>query len=935
MFLTVLLASTTADICALPDSSRLECGFPGITAGECHTKGCCFAEPGGDHQCSKAPLPCQSRSATCSGHGDCAPADPSRSMPAQCKCDAGYTGSRCEGGGHVPRYLNVSVVHVINSCHLDIGFADSAAGIVNRYFDKHIPYAAYIGNAMRDPKAGATLYANKKINFMFQSWIVSMYLNCPPDLGLHCPSASAVAAFEGAVAAGDITWHAFPHNAELAVMDQSLVEAGLALTWALDERFNVSRKQTLSQRDVPGLTRALVPLLKRAGVRSISIGANDGATPPDVPAAFLWKDLATPGKDGEIVTFLNWPGYGSWHPTGAQVVEPVGQRYIDLHTGRDGAPLVVGRKGVDGAAGDAHALVYNFNGDNLGPMSVDAYKSVIASIKSVFPNAVVVASTFDNFTRAVADEVDAGRAILPVVTSEMADTWIYGVPSDPQKVARGRVINRAWASAKEAHVASAEAKGASDAPPGRAYAGLNASAATASWLARVASDPVLLNATRFALKYGEHTWGKDVKSNLFDNYNWRNSDFHAAKSKDSANYSQYHALEESWWEQRHWGVTLAVTTLADAKHPMAAPLLAAMADLRPTVPTLGAQWKRGAAGQTFRCDSASAASATTLVFDARGAIARLAAAGSEWASENRTLLSPTYRSYSAADVDAFFAQYVQSSASWVQHDYGKPGLKECCASTVLGKLWEPTMSELWYLPAASSPAGAGAPSVAGSTPSCRFALKMAYDADASAQYGAPEAVWMTVDVDNAPTTGAAAAAAARPPATSLQVVVGVFNKTQTRLPEAMFMRFNPDVASTAAFDVNKLGSWIDTKVVVNGGSKHLHNIVSTGAGLRIRESTATSTRTMAVECWDAGVVNLGELNAYPSPVNVTADTAAFGSSVVLWDNLWGTNYVMWWPFEQPPPAPYASSQELFPAAWNANMVSRFNITLSAQSGVIE
>ncbi len=33
--------------------------------------------------------------------------------------------------------------------------------------------------------------------------------------------------------------------------------------------------------------------------------------------------------------------------------------------------------------------------------------------------------------------------------------------------------------------------------------------------AALAADPVLRNATRFALKLGEHTWGKDVKSNLF------------------------------------------------------------------------------------------------------------------------------------------------------------------------------------------------------------------------------------------------------------------------------------------------------------------------------------------------------------------------------------------------------------------------------------
>ena len=50
---------------------------------------------------------------------------------------------------------------------------------------------------------------------MFQTWVVSMYLDCPPGMGLHCPNATAVARFERAVAKGDITWHAFPHNAEL------------------------------------------------------------------------------------------------------------------------------------------------------------------------------------------------------------------------------------------------------------------------------------------------------------------------------------------------------------------------------------------------------------------------------------------------------------------------------------------------------------------------------------------------------------------------------------------------------------------------------------------------------------------------------------------------------------------------------------------------
>ena len=299
----------------------------------------------------------------------------------------------------------------------------------------------------------------------------------------------------------------FPHNAELAVMDPSLIEAGLALTWALDDRFKLPHKHTLSQRDVPGMTRALIPLLKGAGVRAISIGANDGSTPPDVPPAFLWKDNAT---STEIVGLLNWPGYGHWNPKGQQVIEPVDEGSFDpsaflQHFGQGDTPMVFGRK-VDGS-GASHALVYNFNGDNAGPRKASDYVSVVQSIQHVFPNAKVMASSFDDFTAAVADEVKAGRQFLPVVTSELADTWIYGVPSDPQKVARARVLNRAWAGAKERHLSTSQmstnqtSTGQMSIP--------SPSAQSSSWVESVMADKVLLNATRFALKFGEHTWCVD------------------------------------------------------------------------------------------------------------------------------------------------------------------------------------------------------------------------------------------------------------------------------------------------------------------------------------------------------------------------------------------------------------------------------------------
>lgn len=35
--------------------------------------------------------------------------------------------------GQIPGAENVTTVHFVSSCHLDVGFADTAANIVNRY----------------------------------------------------------------------------------------------------------------------------------------------------------------------------------------------------------------------------------------------------------------------------------------------------------------------------------------------------------------------------------------------------------------------------------------------------------------------------------------------------------------------------------------------------------------------------------------------------------------------------------------------------------------------------------------------------------------------------------------------------------------------------------------------------------------------------------
>lgn len=76
------------------------------------------------------------------------------------------------------------------------------------------------------------------------SFLLSLFLDCPPGMGLHCPNTSTKAAVEEAMRSGAITWHAHPHNAQYELYDTSLLEFSFELTHDLDRRFGVKRKHT-------------------------------------------------------------------------------------------------------------------------------------------------------------------------------------------------------------------------------------------------------------------------------------------------------------------------------------------------------------------------------------------------------------------------------------------------------------------------------------------------------------------------------------------------------------------------------------------------------------------------------------------------------------------------------------------------------------------
>ena len=63
----------------------------------------------------------------------------------------------------------------------------------------------------------------------------------------------------------------------------------------------------------------------------------------------------------------------------------------------------------------------------------------LATAEAHFPGAKAMYSTFDSF---VAELKQKGEESLPVITKDLADTWIWGAASDPLKVAKMRAFHR-------------------------------------------------------------------------------------------------------------------------------------------------------------------------------------------------------------------------------------------------------------------------------------------------------------------------------------------------------------------------------------------------------------------------------------------------------------------------------------------------------------
>ena len=280
----------------------------------------------------------------------------------------------------------IEKVYVAFKTHLDVGFTDLSSVVTERYVHDFIPKAIEVSERLRADGSG------DRYVWTTGSWLIWKYL--------RTASPEAVKQLEEAIGRGDIVWNSVPYTVESETMTRELFETCLLLSKRLDKKYN---KQTIAAKmtDVPGHTRSIIDPMYDAGIRLLHVGINSACPLPSVPTFCRWRS-----PSGNDLLLVYQKDYGE------DEVLPGGQSVV----------------------------CFSFAGDNHGPHSYERVKKIYADLRKRYPQAQLVGASFND----VARELLLIKKDLPVVTSEIGDTWIFGYGGAPIRMAKFRAVSRLY-----------------------------------------------------------------------------------------------------------------------------------------------------------------------------------------------------------------------------------------------------------------------------------------------------------------------------------------------------------------------------------------------------------------------------------------------------------------------------------------------------------
>ena len=360
-------------------------------------------------------------------------------------------------------------------------------------------------------------------------------------------------------------------------------------------------------------------------------------------------------------------------------------------------------------------------------------------------------------------------------------------------------------------------------------------------------DPAVfsLTALMFALLRGGDVpaflGGYGAKEGDAPYFAWNNTEFATMQGSPA-----YQALLSTWLEQRDWSVNFPLQALPPT-HPIARAAPRRFASLRPTSPPSTSGMQLGDLGSWYKVGNIS------LQMGTDGGLVGLQVGSTVIADGVSPFTSLVYQLFDESGYAAFLEQYIacniQSECDWAVWDYGKVGLD---VHSTLGAHTVRPLLQSFYTEQTST--------------YLRLLVNATFDDPIYVdQAGAPAQLWVDYEVDTK--------------LFQLSIHLSWFNKTSTRLPEALWMTFNSTQTGTEpdVFQVTKLGVSVDPRLVLNNGSSHLHG-----------SAYASQNSRFVVQPLNVPLLCLGKPTPFPSPLPQN-DKPQNGISYNLVNNIWGSS----------------------------------------------
>ncbi|NLC31942.1 MAG: DUF5054 domain-containing protein, partial [Clostridiales bacterium] len=424
----------------------------------------------------------------------------------------------------------------------------------------------------------------------------------------------------------------------------------------------------------------------------------------------------------------------------------------------------------------------------------------------------------------------------PVLREEIADTWIHGIGTDPKKVAMIKELDRLSQTWDKEGLWENNSNPLAD---GR--------------LPRAAFLEELLLVS-------EHTWGMDTKKFLADFVNWSRADFDLARRRDTLkdSYGLGTAYESAFvfgkrefealkpknlnWEQRSYSIF-------EKSHQEQRDLIKKAVEILP-------QPLRMQAEEKLEKFNKAAVAGVTGEYAKTSAVQMGGYVGMH-EDDDIILRSPTGQLlrmglpiYQEVGLDAYdrlekhYLWHVEKNTDWAIPDNKKPGAENSDAP-------RPDIIHKPNLELSAQQDGA-------------WYLEGRFDERPQMLAGCPEGFRLSL----------------KPYDEGIKVSLFLYNKPANRKPEAIFLPFGRE--SAAKLCLKKMGQWLDADHCIPGGNQRVHGVEDFKWQEKKDGIQVTCLHTPLLAISQPKLLEFEGVSAYDRVY------------VNLYNNLWGTNFKMWY-----------------------------------------